>query len=364
MLNTYLQNLRLENYRNFQTLALESSNNPIILIGENGIGKTNVLEAISLLFPGRGIRAAKLEDIGKSGEKSWSIAAKLQSKVGIAELRTTFNANTGKRYIEFNGAKIPNSELSMLSSILWLTPQMEGIFLAASSDRRKFLDRIVFTFYHEHATKVSKYEYYMHERAKILQQESINSSWLQIIENKMAELSVVIATNRTNVLAYLQSAIDELDSEFPKAILAIEGIELQIDSTNIVELVQQQLESRRNQDRLSGRTTFGTHRSDLIVKHKIKNIPAQFCSTGEQKAMLITIMLAQVISIIKITSTAPILLLDEVFVHLDSIRKQYLINFLVTVQLQIWITATDLDGIEELANYAELVNLDILASVN
>ena len=130
-----------------------------------------------------------------------------------------------------------------------------------------------------------------------------------------------------------------------------------MDSTNIVELIQQQFENRRNQNRLSSRTTFGIHRSDLIVKHKIKNIPAQLCSTGEQKAILITLMLAQVISIIKITSTAPILLLDEVFLHLDSIRKQYLTIFLITIKSQIWITATYLDGIEKLVYYAELINL-------
>lgn len=361
MHRVYLQKLHLENYRNFQVLDIKSNNNPIILIGANGVGKTNILEAISLLSPGRGIRAAKLEDITRLGEKCWTTSVLLQSKVGIAEICSYFTIDNNKRCTEFNGTRIANSELSAFLNILWLTPQMEGIFLASASERRKFLDRIVYNFYNNHASKINKYEYCMQERAKILQHNIIDLQWLQIVEVKMAELSIEIAANRVNVLTYLQTAINELDHAFPKAILAINGaIELQLLSKtphNMTEYIQYELKARRTQDKLSRRTTFGAHRIDLIVKHAKNNMPAQFCSTGEQKAMLITLLLAQVISVIKYTSVAPLLLLDEIFVHLDYIRKQDVINFLIASELQMWITATDLNGIEALEQDSELVSL-------
>ncbi|WP_341790548.1 DNA replication/repair protein RecF [Rickettsia endosymbiont of Polydrusus tereticollis] len=360
MKNIFLQSLTLENYRNFRHFEVKTDNKAIILIGENGSGKTSILEAISLFYPGRGLRSAKLADICKSSEDYCSIHSLLQSKLGLAEIITKFNRNSNKRITEFNGAKILNNELSKFTSIVWLTPQMEGIFAAGASDRRKFFDKIVYNFDSNHASLVSKYEYYMQERNKIIVEDYIDENWLKVIEEKMAEISAQIASNRLKTLKYMQQAIDELDNEFPKADLAIDGVveqKILADGEEVTEFIIDELYKTRAKDKLIGRTSFGVHKSDILVKHKKKNILAKFCSTGEQKAILITVMLAEVNYFIKSNQAPPILLLDEVFVHLDNKRREYLTEFFITAGLQLWITATDLQGIESLARHAQLVEL-------
>jgi DNA replication and repair protein RecF len=332
----------------------------VILIGENGVGKTNLLEAISLFFPGRGIRSAKLDEICKYTTDHWTVSALFQSKIGFAEIRNNFNIHPKKRIIEFNGSKISNSELSKLSSMVWITPQMEGIFLDSPTIRRKFFDRIVYNFDHSHAANVHEYEHYIHERINFLRQDYPDESWLKIIEEKISKVSLAIAKNRISVLNQLQKAINNISNEFPKANLAIEGSiesKLELDDLEIISFIQSKLCSERLHDKLSGRTNFGVHRSDFIVIHNDKNILAKFCSTGEQKALLISLVLAQLNAGIVATGYKPILLMDEIFVHLDDRRKQYLIDFFLNINLQVWITATDLNGIENFANVAHVIRL-------
>ena len=349
MKNIFLHSLILENYRNFQNFEVKTDNTPIILIGENGSGKTNILEAISLFYPGRGIRSAKLSDICKDSENYCSIKALLQSKLGIAEFSTSFKHGSNRRIAEYNNTKIANNELSKFTSMVWLTPQMDGIFTSSSSERRKFFDRIVYNFDSGHAGLINKYEHYMYERNKILAKDIIDDNWLKIIEEKMANTSSQIATNRLKTLKFMQQAIDDLESEFPKAELSIDGIieqkilngEKQVTDFIIIELYK-----TRSKDQLLRRTSFGVHKSDVIIKHKKKNILAKFCSTGEQKAILIAVILAEMNYTIKLTKVAPILLLDEIFVHLDDKRRQYLIEFFNDLNLQLWVTATNLEGIE------------------
>lgn len=360
MNNIFLQKLQLENYRNFQSFEIQPNNNPIILIGENGTGKTNILEAISFLFPGKGLRSAKLDDICRAGHDYWFSRALMQSKIGQAEICTNFKMNSSRRSIEFNGSKIPNNELSKLSNIIWLTPQMDGIFLEGARIRLKFFDRIVYNFIVPHASIVSKYEYYIHERSKILEQDFIDLSWLKIIEEKISEISVEVAHNRLKTLKQIQRAIDNLDSDFPKAILSINGAVEEIilaGKDEVTHLIQAKLKEERAHDKASGRTNFGVHRSDFVITSREKNKLARFCSTGEQKAMLISIMLAHINSIIKEEGISPILLLDEVFAHLDNRRKQYLIDFFISSRIQFWISSTDLNGIEKLTDNAQLVQL-------
>lgn len=355
-----LDKLYIESYRNFRKYELETDGDSVVLVGPNGVGKTNILEAISLIFPGRGIRGAKLEDIIQAGSNFWFVDALMQSKVGVARIHTRFDHETSKRSVEFNGSKIQNSELSKLSNILWLTPQMHGIFLGPNTDRRRFLDRIIYGFYRDHASNLNKYEHYIHERIKILRQYCIDFSWLKIVESKIAELIIQIAADRLNGLMHLQKAIDDLQSDFPKAILEIDGIELQImnSSGDMVEFIQDALQKSRDIDRISGRTSIGVHRSNFMVKYKSKNINVQFCSTGEQKAILITIIIAQIISIINTTSIVPILLLDEIFVHLDEQRRNTLIDFLVITNAQMWITSTEQTSVKKLTQYAKLITLN------
>ncbi|HJD55456.1 MAG TPA: DNA replication/repair protein RecF [Rickettsia endosymbiont of Pyrocoelia pectoralis] len=360
MKNIFLHSLTLENYRNFKNFEVTTGNTPIMLIGENGSGKTNILESISLFYPGRGLRSAKLADICRDSEEHCSVKALLQSKLGLAEFSTEFKRSSNRRITEYNNSKIPNNELSKFTSMVWLTPQMEGIFTSGSSDRRKFFDRIVYNFDAGHAELVSKYEYYMYERNKILAEEVRDNNWLKIIEEKMANISSMVVANRLKTLKFMQQAIDELENEFPKAELAIDGIieqKILDGEENISDFIIAELYKTREKDRLLGRTSFGVHKSDFLVKHKKKNILAKLCSTGEQKAILIAIILAEMNYAIKLSKVTPILLLDEVFVHLDDKRREYLTEFFTNINSQIWVTATDLEGIENFANKAQLIKL-------
>ena len=361
MHNIYLQKLKLINYRNFEDFEFSISNKPILLLGENGSGKTNILEAISLFFPGKGLRSAKLEEMCRAGSNQGIVNVLMQSKLGLAEITTNLQRETGRRHTEFNGAKIQNNELAKLSTIIWLTPQMDGLFGAGISERRKFFDRIVYNFIPSHAIAVSKYEHYMLERSKALLQEYCDTNWLKIVEEKMAELSVEITINRLNIIKQMQKAIDYLDNDFPKAILsicgAIEDKILTSSKEEVCHFIANELLLSRSRDKISRRTNFGVHRSDFIVVHREKNVMARLCSTGEQKSMLISLMLAQVNHAIKENISSPILLLDEVFVHLDNRRKQYLADYFLSVELQIWVTGTDLSGIEMLVPKSELIKL-------
>ncbi|ADE29538.1 DNA replication/repair protein RecF [Rickettsia prowazekii] len=360
MKNIFLHSLTLENYRNFKNLELKTDNTPIILTGENGSGKTNILEAISLFYPGRGLRSSKLTDICKTSEDYCKVKTLLQSKLGLAELSTHIKRSSNRRITEYNASKIANNELSKFTNMVWLTPQMEGIFTSSSTDRRKFLDRIVYNFDTKHAALLNKYEYYMHERNKILAEDIRDNNWLKIIEEKMADISNNIANNRLKTIRFIQQAIDDIENEFPKADLSIDGIiEQKILNVegDIVNFIITELYKTRSKDKLLGRTSFGIHKSDFLVKHQKKNILAKFCSTGEQKAILIAIILAEINSTIKLTKITPILLLDEIFVHLDDKRRQYLMGFFNALNIQLWVTATDLDGIENFANKAQLIKL-------
>ncbi len=360
MSNIYLQKLKLSNYRNLHDLELSVDNNSVILVGENGSGKTNVLEAVSLFFPGKGLRSAKLEDICQQGKDHAAAYTLFQSKLGPVEIVTTLKRESSRRVTECNGSKMQNNELSRFTSMIWLTPQMEGIFFASSSERRKFFDRIVYNFIPTHAYSVSKYEYYMSTRSKILSEEQLDQNWLSIVEEKMAELSLEIVINRLKILKDIQKTIDELDNNFPKAILFVKGVieEKILNNDKVdVNLIKQAFLASRKQDRASNRTNFGVHKSDFVVVHQEKNTLAKHCSTGEQKAMLIAIMLAQVNYSINTNISMPILLLDEVFVHLDSKRREYLIEIFLKIGLQIWVTATDLNGIELLAKKTQLIKL-------
>ncbi|CAF1123003.1 unnamed protein product [Didymodactylos carnosus] len=344
----------------YDNLKVSVSNNSVILIGGNGSGKTNILESISLFSPGKGLRSAKLENICKQLADHCEVYTLLQSKMGPANIVTSFKRESSRRVTEFNGSKIQNNELSKFTSMLWLTPQMDGIFAASTTDRRKFFDRIVYNFIPTHAYAVSKYEYYMDIRSKTLSQEQIDDNWLSVIEGKMAELSVEITINRLKTLQDIQKTIDDFDNNFPKATLSLNGIiEEKILNDNKIELdyIKQNFLVLRNRDKISNRTNFGVHKSDFLVSHREKNTLAKLCSTGEQKAMLIALILAQVNYCIKADIAMPILLLDEVFVHLDEARRGYLIELFLELKLQLWVTATDLNGIEALVKKAELIKL-------
>jgi len=360
MKQVYLQQLSVENYRNFSEFFIKLENGVNIIVGPNGSGKTNILESISFLSPGKGLKSAHFEEVSKDKKEKWITNFKLNSKLGIAEIISSYTRNDRSRKVLYNGSKISGSELSNLLNVIWLTPQMEGLFLDSSSARRKFLDRIVYSFDSTHAKNIIKYDHYMRQRSKSIAGGDLKSqdTWLRTLEKQMAEAAFKIATAREKVISLMQGVIDSLQTEFPKAELAVTPLFESKEQWNDFESSYTQLlEESRRKDYYSGRTNFGVHKTDLNVFHKEKMLAAKLCSTGEQKALLISIVLASIESVIQNTQTTPILLLDELFVHLDDTRKNYLASYIMQGKLQTFITTTDTIGIEDLASKAHIIKL-------
>jgi DNA replication and repair protein RecF len=356
----YLKDIILEDYRNFSQFSATVGKGVNIIIGSNGSGKTNILESISFLSPGKGLKSSDFHEIQKHETNKWRSNFKLHSKLGVAEISSFYSTNDRSRKITYNGAKVSGGELSNLLNVIWLTPQMEGLFLGSAADRRKFFDRIVFSFDSNHAKNITRYDYYMRERSKFLSSGNVDfsSSWLSKLEDIMSEEAFKIVYARENVASLMQKTIDELKTDFPKVELSITPLfesEKFLDSfkLNYAEILQK----NRKKDAYSGRTNFGLHKSDLDVIHKTKQQKAKFCSTGEQKALLISIILASVESVMHNTQTTPILLLDELFVHLDDDRKKYLSSYIMESKMQTFITTTDIISVEHLISKAHIIKL-------
>lgn len=347
-----LQKLHINNYRNFESQQFIFESDIAILVGPNGIGKTNILEAISLLSPGRGLRGARPEEIIKHNEDHWKISALCRGELGEAKLDLSYTE--GKKKAHFNDSKIPNSELSNFINIIWLTPQMDGLFLGAPADRRKFLDRIVFSSHSNHASLVSKYEKLQRERMKILESNGA-SSWLDIIEKEMADLAISITKNRLGIIGRINKNMEEIDPAFPHARLQLDSqISEFLEKDNPMDSILSELASNREKDKYAGRNLFGVQKSDMNCFFEPKNILARNCSTGEQKALLISIILAQQIS----QKNKPILLLDEIFVHLDENRRKALGEFLLSNKAQLLLTSTDDDIAKYLGGkYSAILNV-------
>ncbi|MGV2431878.1 MAG UNVERIFIED_CONTAM: DNA replication/repair protein RecF [Rickettsiaceae bacterium] len=345
-----VRTIDLNNYRNFENRKFIFEPDISIIIGPNGAGKTNLLEAISLFTPGKGLRNALPEAITKFETNSWNISAICNSKLEEAALDIVYSKDIGKKTLCFNGTKISNSELSNFMNIIWLTPQMDGLFLGSPSERRKFLDRMVFSSIKNHAQIINKYEYHQKERLKILETNPQDNQWLDIVEKSMADLAVTIIENRLGVIYKINQNLSIIDSAFPKAKLELESDIINIlDKENPIEHIMVEFRRNRTKDQISGRTNFGPQKCDMRTYYGTTNIPAEDCSTGEQKALLISIIIAKQLSELE----KPILLLDEIFVHLDEERRKSLGEFLVSNKSQVFITSTEID----IANYLSQVSI-------
>ena len=335
---TLISTLQLTNFRNFSSFSVDFSPGISLIIGPNGAGKTNILEAVSNLTPGRGIRGAAGADMCKIDTDGWYIASSLETKLGPANLNLGYDAPTKRKHLTFNDRKITLSELGNFTSAVWLTPQMDGLFAAAPSEKRRFLDRLVLANFKNHASLVTSYEKLQRERMNILE-TSNDDAWLSIMERDMAGLALDITKNRLATIELLNEHIKNIDSTFPKAHLSLESpiIEL-IDDLDAVAV---QFKSHRFQDKESGKTHFGANKTDFVAFYGADNIPAHYCSTGQQKSLLISIIMAHQIAISLKDSIMPILLLDEVFVHLDDAKRAALAEFLLVNKAQVLITSTE-----------------------
>lgn len=346
--------LTLTDFRNYAGLRIAIDAQLVALTGANGAGKTNILEAISLLAPGRGLRGAVSEDLARQGGGgSWAIAAEILTGNGPVSLGTGWSGqseagDSAARLVVIDGeAQKSSGALGDYMRMLWLTPAMDRLFAGPASDRRRFLDRLVTAFDPEHGSRILVFEKVMRERNLLLEETRPDAAWLSSLEAHMAEAAVAIAAARLQGLEALQAHIDATrgQSSFPWGDVSVEGeIEARIATTPAVRVEDEYrsiLRESRGLDRAAGRTLRGPHRSDLVVVHGPKQMAAGQCSTGEQKALLIGLILAQARAVKASAGTAPVLLLDEVAAHLDRARRLSLLEALAALGSQSWMTGTD-----------------------
>lgn len=370
---SYLTQLTLQNFRCYEHIRLEGlSSGLIVLCGPNGAGKTNILEAVSILSPGRGIRSAKALDMqSRNSGEAWGVSSKITVDQGEVTIGTGLNPENERRLIRINGVTAKSQmALSDYISCLWLTPQMDRLFLEGSSARRRFLDKLIFTFDAGHSGRVTRYENAMRQRSKLLQEGKAEPSWLNSLEAQMAETGIAIAAARLDFSARLQRVCDQTDKAeeayFPRVRLRVTGtIEELLQSSPAVEVEKMfayQLEQSRTRDALVGGAATGPHKSDLNVKYASKNMPADQCSTGEQKALLISLVLAHGRLMMAERGMPPILLLDEIAAHLDEDRRDALFERLQNLGGQVWMSGTDpvlFNSIKNSAQFFDIENAQI-----
>lgn len=340
-------------FRSYASAELRVDERPVVLVGPNGAGKTNLLEALSFLAPGRGLRNARLEDVVRRealpGQRKWAVAARVETPEGPIDVGTGMQAEEDKRRaVRIEGCPAPGpGALGRVLRIAWLTPAMDRLFLDGAAERRRFLDRLVFTFEPEHATRAVAYEKAMRERNRLLSEGRFDRAWLSALETAMAENGVALAAARAEVVELLNQALAADEGAFPRALLALEGaLDRRLADGPAVEAeewLQSALEAGRQRDAEARRALDGPHRSDLRVRHAGKGgTEAEHCSTGEQKALLISILLAMArLQATEHPGGAPVLLLDEVAAHLDAERREALFDALCRLGCQAWLTGTD-----------------------
>ncbi len=363
-----VEKIILTNFRNYERLEVDVLSRINIITGNNGAGKTNLLEAVSLLASGKGIRSAKIEELSKydSSSNDWSIFASVNTPDGIISIGTgrANNSENNKRIVKIDG-KIMRSQnaLAKYFSICWLTPKMDQIFNDGQSSRRKYLDKLTGLFYPDHTKHLSIYNYARTERQKLLDRNNPDYAWVAILEKRMSEQAIAIAAARLEVIDILQRAINSSTaSSFLKPILSVSGdIEQSLESMTAINAEQQycdKLKQARANDSANGRTSCGTHKSDFLVIHPDKKLSAEFCSTGEQKAMLLSITLATVRAAKSWHGRSPVLLLDEVIAHLDNSKRSELFAEIEELQTQCWLTGTDISCFEQLNNKACFLSVE------
>lgn len=367
-----IHRLVLTDFRNYPSLRLEMDSRPVVLTGANGVGKTNLLEAISFLSPGRGLRRAALNDpVCQTGNGEWAVSARTSGPAGDQSLGTGLIRNPAnpdgapRRAVRIDGqAEKGSAALAGKLALNWLTPLMDRLFVEGAAGRRRFLDRLVFGLDPLHAKRTSEHEKLMRQRNRLLKSGRFDAAWLSSLERQMAELAVAIAAARLDTVTRITAELDRPSpsADFPKAVLEVEGaLETDIARHPALKVETDYLEKLANSrrgDALSGGTAIGVHRSDLKVRHKDKDMPAHLCSTGEQKALLISIILADSRLQAQILGSVPILLLDEITAHLDAKRRSALFDEIEHMGAQAWMTGTDYQLFSELGERAQFLTVD------
>jgi DNA replication and repair protein RecF len=374
-----VRRLNLHNFRNYHTASLEAGAGTIALVGPNGAGKTNLIEAISFLAPGRGLHRATLNEIAfNEGDGSWAVAAEIEGALGLATLGTGIDpppedGATTQRQCRVDREPVPSAAaFADHLRVIWLTPAMDSLFTGAPSERRRFLDRLALAVDAEHASRVNALERSLRSRNRLLEEARADTHWLEAVEHETAELAVAVASLRVETIRRLAAVLDTRKvTPFPPVEVAIDGWMEQLipayPASDVEQRYRAVLRDNRDRDAAAGRTLDGPHLSDLKVVYAAKGIPAADASTGEQKALLIGLVLAHARLLSEMTGAAPVLLLDEVLAHLDPARRLALHRELAELGAQAWMTGADpalFREIESPASVVEVKSGTLIASSN
>jgi DNA replication and repair protein RecF len=369
----WIERLSLTGFRNYASLALDVGPEPVVLIGENGSGKTNLLEALSLFAPGQGLRRAAYTELSNARSGSgWAVAGRVHTGAGAVDVGTgqTGAGDNGRngRIVRIDGdTRGGTGALADLVEMVWVTPAMDGLFTGAASERRRFLDRLILCFDPSYRTRANRFERAMQQRNRLLADGVREAARFEGLETIMAETGIAIAAARAEAVTALASVIAERRtrdpaSPFPWSELMLDGeVERDLAEHPAVEVEDRylaKLAQMRERDRAAGRTLSGPHRADFLVTHGPKAMPARQCSTGEQKALLLGLVLAHAELVAQRRGgAAPILLLDEITAHLDADRRAALFQSLLALGTQAWMTGTDERDFAGLAGQARFLDV-------
>jgi DNA replication and repair protein RecF len=366
-----LETIRLTDFRSYDRAELRTDGRSVFLFGPNGAGKTNLLEAISFLSPGRGLRGAALSDVGRRGPgesvgRAWAISVEVDGDNGLVRLGAGVESGAAsRRIVRVDGETVASGALTEHTRPIWLTPAQDRLFLDGASERRRFFDRLVFAAAPGHAANVSLYERALRERTRLLADGPADADWLTALERSMAGAGAKAASARARTLADLQSEIDARGRrEFPSADLSLAGEWEQlalagVETAEIETRLAYALAKARPRDAAAGRALTGPHRGDLVVVHRQKGRVAGECSTGEQKALILNLVLAHAARLSRSeTQPNPVLLFDEVAAHLDPLRRAALFDEIEALSLQAFLTGTDALLFETLKGRAIGVHVD------
>jgi DNA replication and repair protein RecF len=356
MTAAFIRRLTLTNFRSYHAAQIELAQaGPVVLTGANGAGKTNLIEAISLLAPGRGLRRATMEELAfAEGDGAWAVSAEIEGMLGLATLGTGIEPPSEPETAPARKFRVDREPVGSAAAfadhlrVVWLVPAMDPLFNGPASERRRFLDRLVLAVDAQHSSRVAALERSLRSRNRLLEEAHSDPHWLDAVEHETAEIAVAVAAARSETVNRLAGALVAARAsapEFPHAEIALQGwMEQLLPDHSAIEIEDRYrtlLKDNRGRDAAAGRTLDGPHLSDLSVTHAGKGIPASDASTGEQKALLIRLVLAHARLIKEMTGFAPLLLLDEVVAHLDPARRAALYDALAALEAQVWMTGAD-----------------------
>ena len=355
-MSLHVTSLTLSHFRSHGVARLSFDGRPVAIYGANGAGKTNLIEAVSMLSPGRGLRRAVSEELIRRPEAvGWKVRAEVVSGSQVHEIETW--AEPGQsRQVRIDGKAATQVALGRIVRLVWLIPAMDRLWIEGAEGRRRFLDRMVLSFEPEHADASLAYEKAMRDRNRLLKDEVRDARWYHALESQMAEHGAAILAARARVVARLQTAQRDGDPQFPAAELTIIGPDGPMEAVDAAALAEA-LAASRAQDMRAGRSLVGPHRADLAAVYTAKGVAAEQCSTGEQKALLLSLMLANARALAEEFGAPPLLLLDEVSAHLDKDRRAALYEELVGLGAQAWMTGTGAELFDTLGDRAQVLSL-------